>query len=101
MQNISIILVTLTTFTTRGQTENEKNEGSYMSISSEVPAPFELNNRNIVHSSLLQAVNSRRKGREEYAQGRLRFKKHNSVLFLFGWQLIWAFYLAVWKLRQK
>ena len=36
MQNISIILVTLTTFTTRGQTENEKM-GSDMSISSEVP----------------------------------------------------------------
>ena len=37
MQNISIILATLTTFTTRGQTENEKM-GSDMSISSEVPA---------------------------------------------------------------
>ena len=36
MQNISIILATLTTFTTRGQTENEKM-GSDMSISSEVP----------------------------------------------------------------
>ena len=36
MQNISIILATLTTFTTRGQTENEKI-GSDMSISSEVP----------------------------------------------------------------
>ena len=36
MQNISIILATLTTFTTRGQTENEKM-GSDMSILSEVP----------------------------------------------------------------
>ena len=36
MQNISIILATLTTFTTRGQTENEKI-GSDMSISLEVP----------------------------------------------------------------
>ena len=36
MPNISIILATLTTFTTMGQTENEKM-GSDMSISSEVP----------------------------------------------------------------
>ena len=35
MQNISIILATLTTFTTMGQTENEKM-GSDMSKSSEV-----------------------------------------------------------------
>ena len=36
MPNISIIVATLTTFTTMGQTENEKI-GSDMSISSEVP----------------------------------------------------------------
>ena len=32
MQNISIILATLTTFTTRGQTENEKNGECYVHI---------------------------------------------------------------------
>ena len=42
-----------------------------------------------------QEVNLRRKGREEYAQGRLRFKKHNSLLFLMCWLLVLAFYLAV------
>ena len=41
MQNISIILATLTTFTTRGQTENEKT-GSDMSISSEVPGQVDF-----------------------------------------------------------
>ena len=40
MQNISIILATLTTFTTMGQTENEKI-GSDISISSEVPGVAE------------------------------------------------------------
>ena len=46
-------------------------------------------------SSPPQEVNLRRKGREEYAQGRLRFKKHNSLLFLVCWLLFLAFYLAV------
>ena len=35
-------------------------------------------------ASLPQEVNFRRKGREECAQGWLRFKKHNSDLFLLG-----------------
>ena len=52
MQNISIILATLTTFTTRGQTENEKM-GSDMSISSEVPGSvfaFRIDSRQIRNS---------------------------------------------------